>query len=274
MDGESTRILDTSAEPDIPAFGSAGSTRILDTSAEPSLAAPAARPLVGGGTSGGLEEERPTVVPEQFQEAPATKDATGRFAPPPPSAEAKPHPLVTKLLAVPKRTLILAGVTLLVSVIGLSVVVSQRASEQAYVDAQARIDAQQIQVSQAAAARSARARAARETRSAREQAQQTRAYQEASPPPAAPTTDADGQPLNEAELAAARAEADRVRAAAEREAADLLAQNDFIRALPHYLRLARDYPDTPAFAAMVTILRAKIDAYCRLPASAGDEVCQ
>ena len=97
---------------------------------------------------------------------------------------------------------------------------------------------------------------------------------EAPPPPAIPTTDADGQPLDEAGQAAARAEADRVRAAAERAAADLLVQNDFIHALPHYLRLARDYPDTPAFAAMVTILRSKIDAYCRLPGSAGDEVCQ
>ncbi|NOY89748.1 MAG: hypothetical protein GXP55_00970 [Deltaproteobacteria bacterium] len=275
IDAESTRILDTSQGSDIPAFGEAGSTRILDTSADPGLA-PAARPQVGIG-AGGLSEERPTVVPEHLQASAAavsaTKEATGRFAPPPPSADPKPNPFA-KLLALPKRTLILAGVTLVVSIVGLSIVISQRSAEQVYVDAQAQLEAQQAQVTAAAAARVVQARAAREARTARELAQQTKAYEEAAPPPALPATDADGQPLDEAELAAARLAAARVRATAERAAADLLVQNDYIHALPHYLRLARDYPDTPAFAAMVRILRAKIDAYCRLPASAGDEACQ
>lgn len=278
MAAESTRILDTSSG--MSDFADAGSTRILDTSSDPEFSGSAARPQAGIGVSGGLAEERPTFVPEHLQATDAglapgsgTKDPTGHFAPPPPSEHAAPNPMA-KLLALPKRTLILAGATLFISIVGLTVVFSQRASEQALADAQAQLEAQQAQVAQAAATRSTQARATREARSAREAAQRQRALAEAPPPPAIPTTDADGQPLDEAGQAAARAEADRVRAAAERAAADLLVQNDFIHALPHYLRLARDYPDTPAFAAMVTILRSKIDAYCRLPGSAGDEVCQ
>lgn len=282
LDTESTRILDTSAHGSAPPggeFGEAGSTRILDTSADPAFGGQAALPQVGAGTSGGLEQERPTFVPDTFKAAQTTdvvgtKEPTGRFAPPPPSASAASNPLLEKLKAVPKRTLILAGVTFVVAIIGLGVVVSQHSADQAIEDARVQFEAQQQQIASLAAARSTQALEAREARESRRQARRQAALAEQPPPPALPTTDANGDPLDPEDVASARAEAAERRANAERAAVDLISRNDFAHALPLYLRLARDYPDEPSFAAMATILESKIEAYCRLPASAGAEVCQ
>lgn len=262
-----------------------GTTRILDTEAEPGpglLDDTAARPRLGkAGDTGkhqALDEERPTQVPDTsmktdvLPQGDASTDSSGnKFAlPPVGGVAAKP----SKIKLPPVRTLALAGVTLLVAIIGLIVVVSRNQSAAAIEEARARLVQQQARVSQNAAQRLAQARAARQQRDARWAEQERAALAEAPPPGPIPTTDDEGNPLDEGELEEARAAAASVRAAAVRAASDLLGSNDYTAALPHYVRLARDYADDPSYAAMVGILRSKVAGQCRDGRGPGGEPCE
>lgn len=262
-----------------------GTTRILDTEADPSLnplaSDPAARPHFGkAGDTGkfkGVEQERPTQAPDTSMKtdvllAGAGGQADNKFALPPPGGGVAVAPSKVKLP--PVRTMALAGVTLLAALIGLGVVVSRSRSASAIEEAQARLVQQQARVSQNAAQRLAEARTAREQRDAR-WAEQERAALAAAPPPGPiPTTDDEGNALDERELEAAHEAAAEARTVAIRAASDLVGANDYTAALPHYVRLGRDYADDPAFASMVTILRAKVAAQCRDGRGPGGEPCE
>lgn len=254
-------------------FGGELKTQILDTEAAgidlgsvPPPAAPverpAAAPPLARGAGAPLADQRhiPTDVLPASPASPAGKNVSetgSQFALPP----REPQEAKKKFELPPRRTMILAGVTLLLAVIVLGSSIARRSSQEAAVaDANARNASQNASTTaeqireQAAAAATERA----QTRTRRETALRDE-VEEAIDEAVAKAEEEAAEAVDEASadepLDLDDEKAKRARFAVQKLAVDVLARNDHRHAFGYYLWLEEHYEGVDEYSEMVRVLR-------------------
>lgn len=248
QDGElRTQILDTEA------------MGILPSDPPPSPGGPAPMPGLGGTGPG---DGRPTLMAGETDLIPRAGDTSGgdsqKFAMPPiPTGDEDEGGMQLP----PRRTLILLAVTVVVAIIGVSIMSwknSQNAEIRARNAAAARAEAQREQAEAARAevaeanaalraARDQREEAARSEVAAAVEAIVSRARSEA-------LEDVDDEATDEEVEGVARAA---VRVALEKRAAELVVNNNFPHALAFYQKLQTDFP-SENYAAIIEVIRRRM----------------
>ncbi len=267
-----------------PLFGGGGSdapaaphgemhTQILDTEAfglppsrPPPPPGPALAPGIGVG-SGTMGDQRPTlmgspastdIIPRGMDMSAAAEEAKKFAMPPIPDGSAPSSGLELP----PRRTLILLGVTVLVTIVGVSIVSYKQSQEDEAAYAAAVIQRAQMQEQQAEIAAQER-RAANEA--IRAQREEREAAVRTTVEPAmtaiverARAATAEGLPEDTTPEQLEAFARDRVRIALESRAAELVVNNNHPHALAFYQRLAEENAGNATYAQMIVVLRAKM----------------